>query len=146
MKKIILIPVLLFVLIGCTKSTNEEISNNLNIVAILGKWQLIENLDYNPPGPYIITNGPIIEINADGTFISNEFTGYPNGTYTFSAENIIDLKYLSNTDFFIKQKKIKSYTSTELILDNDLSPNGVIGCTEGCAERYSKVNVVTLNN
>lgn len=136
MKKIILISLLAFTLADCTGNDSENTDPQFDVSPILGKWQYVEELDYNPPGPYLITNGPIIDLNPDGTFTSNEIANYPNGTYTVSIDSIITLKYVSNTDIYIKKKKIRFYSDDELILDNDYQSTGQ--CTEGCAERYSR--------
>lgn len=139
MKKIVILSVLFLIVVSCSKSSNEETTVYPNTLAIQGKWQLVEDLDYNPPGPYTITNGPIIDIKADGTFTSNESPAYTGGTYTFSANDIVDLTYTSTTSAnYISRKKIKLLTANELILSGDLSPDGT-GCIEGCAGRYSKI-------
>jgi len=139
MKKILLLPILFLVLVSCSKSNVEEQATNTNLQAIVGKWQLVEDLDYNPPGPYVITNGPIIDIKADGTFTSNQYPAYSGGTYSFSSNNIIDLTYTSTTSAnYILRQKIQSITANELILSGDLSTDGS-GCIEGCAGRYSKI-------
>jgi len=137
MKKVILISILFLTFINCSENSKTE-SLTFNISRILGKWQYVEELDYNPPGPYLITNGPIIDLNSDGTFTSNEIINYPNGIYTVSLDSIITLTYLSNaSNYIIKQKKINFFSNTQLILDNDYSGSG--GCVEGCAERYEKI-------
>lgn len=139
MKKISLIIVLVALTISCSKSNNDEKALNPNIAAIQGKWQLVENLDYNPPGPYIITNGYILDIKADGTFTSNQSAIYPSGTYSFSTNDIVDFAYTSTTAAnYVSRLKIKSFTANELILSEDLSPDGQ-GCIEGCAGRFSKI-------
>jgi hypothetical protein len=139
MKKIFILPILFLALLSCSKSKNDEVVVNPNILAIQGKWQYVEDLDYNPPGPYMITNGYILEIKADGTFTSNESPAYSGGTYTFSTNDIVDFTYTSTTSAnYISRKKITSFSANELILSGDLSPNGS-GCIEGCASRYSKI-------
>ncbi len=137
MKKVIILCLLIITSINC--SDNSSISTpSFNVSPILGKWQYVEELDYNPPGPYLITNGPIIDLNSDGTFTSNELTNYSGGTFTVSMDSIISLKYISNTNTYTKLKKINLYNDNKLILDNDYLGTG--GCVEGCAERYSRVN------
>ena len=141
MKKIFLISILYIAFINCSDNTNNS-SPSFDVSPIIGKWQYAEELDYNPPGPYLITNGPTIDLNSEGTFISTEITNYPNGTYTISADSIITLKYISNSDNYIKQKKIIFYSADEMILDNDYLGSGA--CVEGCAERYSRINQMQL--
>jgi len=139
MKKIITIAIVFIIAVGCSKSNNEEVIINPYKLAIQGKWQLVEDLDYNPPGTYIITNGPIINIKEDGTFTSTESPYYSGGTYSFSSNDIIDFNYTSTTSAnYTKHLKIQSLTTNELILSADLSPDGA-GCTEGCAWKYSKI-------
>jgi hypothetical protein len=137
MKKIILIAMLFLTFINCSDNSNNNKTTAFNVSSIKGKWQYVEELDYNPPGPYLITDGPTIELYSNGTFISNEIANYPNGTFTVSTDSVITLSYQSNVDTYIKLKKITSISNTGLILDNDYSGSGA--CTEGCAERYEKI-------
>lgn len=137
MKKITFIPILTLFLLNCSDNNNQLTS--FDITPILGKWQYVEYLDYDPPGPYLIDNGPIIELKADGTFVSPEVPNYPNGTFSVSSDSIITFTSQVNATTFTKKQKINIYSETEMILDNDLSPPGQIGCIEGCAERYTKV-------
>lgn len=134
MKKIIILAISLLFL-NCSKDTSVN-SSSFNVIPILGKWQYVEKLDYYPPGPYLITNGPIINLKADFTFTSNELPNYTNGTYTVSTDSIISLKYISANNSIISLKKVSSFSANELILDNDYTGSGA--CTEGCAERYEK--------
>ena len=135
MKKIFL-PLLLFiVLISCSEDKKSEL---FDLKPILGKWQYVETLDYNPPGPYIITDGPIIEFKSDGSFTSNQNVNFPGGTYTVSTDSIISFNFISNIENSINKKKIILNSDNELILDNDYSGSGA--CTEGCGERYEKRN------
>lgn len=137
MKNIILIVVTTLMFISCSDNSNNNESPIFNLSSIEGKWQYVELLDYNPPGPYLVTDGPIIEFNSDGTFTSNEISNYPNGTFTVATDSVITLTYQSNTDIFVKLKKITFFSNTGLVLDNDYSGSGA--CTEGCAERYEKI-------
>lgn len=128
--------VLLFV--GC--SDNNDNSETFDLTPILGKWQYVEYLNFEPPGPYLIDNGPIIELKSDGTFISPEVPNFPNGTFSVSSDSIITFTAQLNSETYIKKQKISFNSETEMILDYDLSPPDQIGCVEGCAERYSKVD------
>lgn len=140
MKKIILILVSITTFISCTKNDTEEIIKNTIPKELIGKWQYVEELDYNPPGPYLITNGIIINLKADGTFNSTLYdnSNNINGTYTISTDSIITYNNEINNIIQIKKQKLSSYSANELILDNDYLGSGA--CTEGCAERYSKLN------
>ncbi|MFY7741939.1 MAG: hypothetical protein ACOVQR_04780 [Flavobacterium sp.] len=138
MKKIIFIPILTLFLLNCSDNNNQLTS--FDITPILGKWEYVEYLGYDPPGPYLIDNGPIIELKADGTFVSPEVPNYPNGTFSVSSDSIITFTSRLNATTYSKKQIINFYSETEMILDIDLSPPGQIGCIEGCAERYAKVD------
>ncbi|WP_298397887.1 hypothetical protein [Flavobacterium sp.] len=137
MKKITTFTILFLAIISCTDNSTVA-SPTFNVTPILGKWQYSERLDYNPPGPYLIANGPIIDLKSDGTFTSNELTNYNGGTYTVSIDSILSLTYISSTSSYTWKKKIYQIDSNELFLDLDYLGTG--SCTEGCAERYTKVN------
>ena len=141
MKKIFLISILSLSFINCSDNAKEENTpitpSTFDVSKIRGNWQYVEELDYNPPGPYLITDGPILHLKADGTFTSTQNPNYSNGLYTVSSDSIITLNYISDSDIYIKKKKINYLTTNEIILDNDYLWSGV--CTEGCAERYSRV-------
>ena len=78
---------LFLVFFNCSDSNDKQ--TPFDITLIIGKWQYVEYLDYDPPGPYLIDNGPIIELKADGTFVSPEVPNYPNGTFKVSSDSII---------------------------------------------------------
>lgn len=130
----------LIVLLFVSCSDNNDNSETFDLTPILGKWQYVEYLNFEPPGPYLIDNGPIIELKSDGTFISPEVPNFPNGTFSVSSDSIITFTAQLNSETYIKKQKISFNSETEMILDYDLSPPDQIGCVEGCAERYSKVD------
>lgn len=130
----------LIVLLFVSCSDNNDNSETFDLTPVLGKWQYVEYLNFEPPGPYLIDNGPIIELKSDGTFISPEVPNFPNGTFSVSSDSIITFTAQLNSETYIKKQKISFNSETEMILDYDLSPPDQIGCVEGCAERYSKID------
>lgn len=137
-KKYAFFGLIFLVFFNCSDSNDKQ--TPFDITLILGKCQYVEYLDYDPPGPYLIDNGPIIELKADGTFVSPEVPNYPNGTFKVSSDSIITFTSRLNATTYTKKQKINLYSETEMILDNDLSAPGQIGCIEGCAESYAKVD------
>lgn len=141
MKKIIALIITAFVFASCSKDSDNNAQFNISKIA--GKWQLIEILAFNPEnpdGPNLVSNGAILNLKLDGTFTSNDYVTYPGGTYSVSTDSIISLNYESvaaSTE--IRFKKIRNFSNTELVLDDDLSVFGT-ACAEGCAARYSKIN------
>ena len=138
MKKLLLIPIILLVILSCSKSDNNGVldytNNNPNLI---GKWQYKEFLGVNIGcvgcGPYLITNGYTINFNNNGTFTSTELTDYPSGTFIVAASNQVTLTYISATlPTIVKVKEILKLSTDEVVL------NPIPTCFEGCAERYEK--------
>lgn len=122
-------------------SRNEDNSKSFDTSRILGKWQYVEALAFdpdNPDGPNLITDGPITDFKSDGTFNTSNTPYATNGTYTVSNDSILELNYSPGNSSDYYYKKITVITNNNLILDNDYTSSGA--CTEGCAERYSKIN------
>lgn len=139
MKKIIVIFLTAIVIVSCSK--DNEANAKFNVSNISGKWQLVEILVFNPDGPSLVSNGPILNLKLDNTFTFNNDESNFSGTYSVSTDSIISLNYefvSAPTETILK--KIRSISSTELVLDDDLSVSGY-ACAEGCAARYSKINI-----
>ena len=130
MKKLILIPILLLVIMSCSKSDNNE----TNIPPeLIGKWQM------KTIAGEVLLNGGIIDFKNDNTF-SSTIIGYeynsnsPGGTYIVTSTSELILTYSNiSTNPAITNKKITLLTSDELILNPTHS-----NCIEGCAEIFSR--------
>lgn len=136
MKKIFLIPVLLFVLIGCTKSTNEEVTINPIQLKLKGSW---ENAGYyddvvNPESPendnyYPSPNGVTISYNSE-TYSSTYFGNpYQNGNFSVSNDSILN----HDSDVI---GKIITLNNSELIIRNMSQLGGI---------RFIRVETTAVN-
>ena len=132
MKKLLIIPILLLIIISCSKSDNNDVLDYTNNhPELLGKWQIVDFLSDIPPNPFPIVNGFTITFNVDGTFSSNQFVDFPNGNYTVSTSNVISLNYISSNNVIdTKYKDIWSINNTTLILKLD----------ENDSEKYEKIS------
>ena len=129
MKKLIIIPIILLVVMSCSKSD----SNETNIPPdLIGKWQL-----KGIAGVSII-NGGYMEFKLDNTFTTTIYPYYPDylgGTYTVSPTNEISLNFISSAN----QNNIRTTQISLISIDRlTLSPTDRT-CDEGCWESYHKV-------
>jgi hypothetical protein len=134
MKKLYYLPILLILLLSCSKNENNDPVEP----TVVGKWKQIEL--YNSDGGsstswHAITNGYTIEFLNNGTFNSTKHTECSTGKYTLSASNEITLTYncTSYTNKYIE--KLESLTNTELILKPTY-----MTCDEGCSVKFRKMN------
>ena len=132
MKKILIIPILLLIIMSCSKSDNNETNIPPNLI---GKWQ------FKSRAGVLFPNGGIIEFKQDNTFNSTILGYYPSflgGTYTVNSSNEITLIYTQSTTYpdLLRTTQIVSLNSDELVLNpTDRT------CFEGCEEVYSKTIV-----
>ena len=135
MKKILIIPIFLLVILNCSKSDNNETNIPPDLI---GKWQFKSILGIEIVNIY---NGGIIEFKQDNTFSSTILGYYPDylgGTYTISPSKEITLIYNQSITYpdQLRTTQIVSLNSDELVLNpTDRT------CDEGCEEVYSK-NIV----
>jgi hypothetical protein len=134
MKTLFFIPVLIFTLLSCSKSDND---NSIE-PSVVGKWKQIElyNSDGgSSPNWHTVTNGYTIEFLSNGTFNSTKHTECSTGKYTISSINEITLTY-DCTNFTNKYiEKQENLTNAQLILKP-----AYMNCDEGCSVKFTKVN------
>jgi hypothetical protein len=137
MKKIFLLSLCCFILISCS---NSEDYSSFKVSEITSKWRLAEYLSFDPDGINAVPDNAVLEFKSDGTFTSYLNNNFPGGTYTVSNDSIISFNYATNTasNMEIVFQKIRIYTDTKRILDDDVSVSGT-ACAEGCAVRYEKM-------
>ena len=127
MKKLLIIPILLTVIMSCSKSDNNE----TNIpTELFGKWQLVQYYTDISPNPGPFTNGFTIKFNTDGSFVSNEDASFLGGSFSLSASNVITLNFASSNNSLTKYKTISSVNNSILYLIKD----------EYTTEKYEKIS------
>ena len=100
MKKLIIIPIFLLIIMSCSKSDNKDVLDYTNNhPELIGKWQFVQFLTDTTPNPEPITSGYFITFNLDGTFLSNQDLNYQYGNFNVSNSDEITLNYVSSVNY-----------------------------------------------
>ena len=118
MKKLLLIPIIFLIIIGCTNDKDPK-RNNIPR-EIVGKWKFAQYYDdmvYDiTPDPHIVVDGYNLILNSDGTFTSNESIEHSGGTFSVS-ESFLILNY-SNVYNETKMREIIYLNDSEMFLSS----------------------------
>lgn len=122
---------------GCSdddNGTNQETS-------IYGTWQLVEFFSHPPTGNgwEEVENGFMIELKADGDFVSNEFDECQTGIFN-TSNSVISLVY-DCEEFTAGYEEPEGTFSYDYRIENstlELRPAN-FSCFEGCSYRLRKV-------
>lgn len=137
MYSILTVLAIALILMSCTK--NEETLNQN--AKILGTWQLIESFSHPPTGDgwSQIENGFILNIKADGSFNSSQFSDCSTGNATITS-NQLNLIYDCSgfTANFETPAGVFKY-NYELVNGKLVLTPQNFNCFEGCKYRLVKI-------
>lgn len=135
MKKLLILALVIFSLVSCSKSKDEPIPQTITLT---GKWKIIEakvSAGAGLPTNWTSINGGYeLSFSDAGTYSTTEYATCNSGSFSVVNQVINYTNTCGNTTPILKYR-ILSMTATELILQD-------LFCTEECRYKYLKISSV----